>query len=56
MEHFILQRFSFCFLQILSVNGQSFDYLTHIRALEILRSTTHLSLTLKNNLMGKVIL
>ncbi len=34
------------------MNGQSFDYLTHIRALEILRSTTHLSLTVKNNLMG----
>ncbi|CAF2043483.1 unnamed protein product [Rotaria magnacalcarata] len=38
--------------QILSVNGQSFDYLTHVRALEVLRGTTHLSLTLKNNLMG----
>ncbi|CAF4671922.1 unnamed protein product [Rotaria sp. Silwood1] len=38
--------------QILSVNGQCFDYLTHVRALEILRSTTHLSLTVKNNLMG----
>ncbi|CAF0742965.1 unnamed protein product [Didymodactylos carnosus] len=38
--------------QILSVNGQSFDYITHVRALEILRSSTHLSLTVKNNLMG----
>ncbi|CAF0850292.1 unnamed protein product [Rotaria sp. Silwood1] len=38
--------------QILSVNGQSFDYLTNARALEILRNTTHLSLTVKNNLMG----
>ncbi|UJR30940.1 hypothetical protein I4U23_018452 [Adineta vaga] len=38
--------------QILNVNGQCFDYLTHVRALEILRSTTHLSLTVKNNLMG----
>ncbi|CAF0888167.1 unnamed protein product [Rotaria sordida] len=38
--------------QILSVNGQCFDYLTHARALEILRCTTHLSLTVKNNLMG----
>ncbi|CAF3043862.1 unnamed protein product [Rotaria sp. Silwood2] len=38
--------------QILSVNGQCFDYLTHVRALEILRSTTHLSLSVKNNLMG----
>ncbi|CAF3738614.1 unnamed protein product [Rotaria socialis] len=37
--------------QILSVNGQSFDYLTHVRALEVLRGTTHLSLTLKSNLM-----
>ncbi|CAF0905048.1 unnamed protein product [Adineta ricciae] len=38
--------------QILNVNGQSFDYLTHARALEILRGSTHLSLTVKNNLMG----
>ncbi|CAM4815277.1 unnamed protein product [Rotaria magnacalcarata] len=38
--------------QILSVNGQSFDYLTNTRALEILRSTTHLSLVVKNNLLG----
>jgi Rap guanine nucleotide exchange factor 2 len=39
--------------QILNVNGQCFAYLTHARSLEILRSTTHLSLTVKNNLMGK---
>ncbi|CAF4213895.1 unnamed protein product [Rotaria sp. Silwood2] len=38
--------------QILSANGQSFDYLTNARALEILCNTTHLSLTVKNNLMG----
>jgi Rap guanine nucleotide exchange factor 2 len=38
--------------QILNVNGQGFDYLTHVRALEILRGTTHLSITVKNNLMG----
>jgi Rap guanine nucleotide exchange factor 2 len=38
--------------QILNVNGQCFAYLTHARSLEILRSTTHLSLTVKNNLMG----
>ncbi|CAF0898116.1 unnamed protein product [Didymodactylos carnosus] len=38
--------------QILSVNGQNFDYISHVRALEILRGTTHLSLTVKNNLMG----
>ncbi|CAF1161556.1 unnamed protein product [Adineta steineri] len=38
--------------QILSVNGQCFDYLAHARALEILRGSTHLSLTVKNNLMG----
>lgn len=38
--------------QILSVNGQCFNYVTHVRALEILRAATHLSLTVKNNLMG----
>jgi len=38
--------------QILNVNGQCFSYLTHKRALDILCGTTHLSLTVKNNLMG----
>jgi len=38
--------------QILNVNGQCFNYVTHVRALEILRAATHLSLTVKNNLMG----
>jgi C-terminal processing protease CtpA/Prc len=39
--------------QILEVNGQSFDHVTHAKALEILRGTTHLSITVKSNLLGK---
>lgn len=39
--------------QILEVNGQSFEHVTHTRALEILRGTTHLSITIKSNLLGK---
>lgn len=39
--------------QILEVNGQSFEYVKHTRALEILRGTTHLSITVKSNLLGK---
>lgn len=39
--------------QILEVNGQSFEHVTHARALEILRGTTHLSITVKSNLLGK---
>lgn len=39
--------------QILEVNGQSFEHVTHARALEILRGTTHLSITIKSNLLGK---
>ncbi|XP_046668061.1 rap guanine nucleotide exchange factor 6 isoform X3 [Homalodisca vitripennis] len=38
--------------QILEVNGQSFDHVSHARALEILRSTTHLSITVKSNLLA----
>ncbi|XP_050430519.1 rap guanine nucleotide exchange factor 6 isoform X2 [Adelges cooleyi] len=37
--------------QILEVNGQSFEHVTHARALEILRGTTHLSITVKSNLL-----
>lgn len=37
--------------QILEVNGQSFEHITHSRALEILRGTTHLSITVKSNLL-----
>ncbi|KAK6645111.1 hypothetical protein RUM43_001387 [Polyplax serrata] len=38
--------------QILEVNGQSFEHVTHVRALEILRGTTHLSITVKSNLLA----
>lgn len=36
--------------QILEVNGQSFEHVTLQRALEILKGTTHLSITVKSNL------
>ncbi|UYV64897.1 RAPGEF2 [Cordylochernes scorpioides] len=35
--------------QILEVNGQSFERVSHARALEILRGTTHLSITVRAN-------
>lgn len=38
--------------QILEVNGQSFEHVSHSKALEILRGTTHLSITVKSNLLG----
>ncbi|KAK3863195.1 hypothetical protein Pcinc_031004 [Petrolisthes cinctipes] len=38
--------------QILEVNGQSFDHMTHAKALEILRQTCHLSITVKSNLLA----
>uniref|UniRef100_A0A5S6Q0Y8 Uncharacterized protein n=1 Tax=Trichuris muris TaxID=70415 RepID=A0A5S6Q0Y8_TRIMR len=38
--------------QILEVNGNNFRRITRQRALEILRSSTHLSMTVKNNLLG----
>ena len=37
--------------QILEVNGHSFEHMTFTRALEILRGTTHLSITVKSNLL-----
>ncbi|XP_044011272.1 rap guanine nucleotide exchange factor 6-like isoform X4 [Aphidius gifuensis] len=37
--------------QILEVNGQRFDHVSHARALEILRGSTHLSITVKSNLL-----
>ncbi|ESO87122.1 hypothetical protein LOTGIDRAFT_107273 [Lottia gigantea] len=36
--------------QILEVNGNNFSHISHNRALEILRGTTHLSITVKSNL------
>lgn len=39
--------------QILEVNGKSFEHVKHTRALEILRDSTHLSITVKSNLFGK---
>lgn len=38
--------------QILEVNGQSFEHVNHTRALEILRGSTHLSITVKSNLLA----
>lgn len=37
--------------QIIEVNGQSFEHVSHNRALDILRGTTHLSITVKSNLL-----
>ncbi|XP_076766501.1 rap guanine nucleotide exchange factor 2 isoform X2 [Xylocopa sonorina] len=37
--------------QILEVNGQSFEHVNHARALEILKGSTHLSITVKSNLL-----
>lgn len=39
--------------QILEVNGQNFEHVNHAKALEILRGSTHLSITVKSNLLGK---
>ena len=39
--------------QILEVNGQSFEHVNHAKALEILRGSTHLSITVKSNLSSK---
>ncbi|XP_055644439.1 rap guanine nucleotide exchange factor 2 isoform X2 [Toxorhynchites rutilus septentrionalis] len=36
--------------QILEVNGQNFEHITCARALELLKGTTHLSITIKSNL------
>lgn len=38
--------------QILEVNGHSFEHLTCARSLEILKGTTHLSITVKSNLLN----
>lgn len=38
--------------QIIEVNGQNFEHVTNARAMEILTGSTHLSITVKNNLLG----
>ncbi|KAJ8023170.1 Rap guanine nucleotide exchange factor 2 [Holothuria leucospilota] len=38
--------------QILEVNGHNFEHMTKARALEILKGTTHLSITVKYNTLG----
>lgn len=37
--------------QILEVNGHNFEHVTHVRAMEILTGTTHLSIAVKSNLL-----
>jgi len=41
--------------QILYVNGQSFQHITYVKAMESLCSSTHLSVTVKANLSGELI-
>lgn len=41
------------FLQILEVNGQNFENVQLSKANEILKNNTHLSITVKTNLLGK---
>ncbi|XP_055858119.1 rap guanine nucleotide exchange factor 2 isoform X2 [Episyrphus balteatus] len=38
--------------QILEVNGQSFEHVTNARAMEIIMGSTHLSITVKSNLLS----
>ncbi|XP_049818737.1 rap guanine nucleotide exchange factor 6 isoform X4 [Aethina tumida] len=38
--------------QIIEVNGQSFEHVSHTKALEILRGATHLSIAVKSNLLN----
>jgi len=38
--------------QILDVNGQTFDRIPHSKALETLRGSTHLSITVRSNMLG----
>jgi len=40
--------------QILDVNNQSFAKVSHNQALELLRGSTHLSITVKSNVLGNV--
>ncbi len=46
--------FSF-FSQILDVNGQNFENVPLSKANEILKNNTHLSITVKTNLLGKLL-
>lgn len=44
---------SFFFWQVLEVNGQNFENVQLTKANEILKNNTHLSITVKTNLLGK---
>ena len=51
---FVLYTYvDFLQLQILEVNNHNFEHISHNRALEILRGTTHLAITVKSNLLGE---
>lgn len=44
---------NFYFLKIMEVNGQNFENITFVKALEILKNNTHLSITVKTNIFGE---
>jgi hypothetical protein len=37
----------------MEVNGQNFENITFVKALEILRNNTHLAVTVKTNIFGE---
>jgi hypothetical protein len=44
--------FLFVLSKILDVNNHNFESISHNKALEILRGSTHLSITVKSNMLG----
>ena len=49
----MLWNICFVFEQILEVNGQNFENVQLTKANEILRNNTHLSISVKTNLLGE---
>lgn len=48
--------FKYFSLKIMEVNGQNFENITFVKALEILRNNTHLALTVKTNIFGEFVI
>jgi len=43
-------------MQIVEVNNKSFEQMTHADALHVLRTNTHLAITVRSNVLGKALI
>lgn len=48
----VYSKLSVFLLEIMEINGQNFENISYVKAMDFLRNNTHLSITVKTNIFG----